>query len=298
MKKILNEWRRFIQESSERDDIEVARRIVAALAPMSLATDETSGFLRANKKRAARIIRSYLYAEEVSSPIALNPPGDLVSVGGAQYEFPSKDFEERMIAALDIFEDPTVAFDFSAFNRKEGISDDPNPGMHGEKEHSGGAGEAGLALPNKAFEEEPRAILDPNIKRWVRFHKALWSGDDEEVRQSKLEVIPALEYFISLYRMYKPFDEKYISKLQELAYELDSSTSRDPIKKDTKSEYEIAKEELEALKKLVEELTLLARKSPTSPDQKQQIAQAKTDLPSKSKEYRDLKRKVRGMRER
>ena len=299
MKKILNEWRAFLKESSEKDDIKVATRVTAAIAPMSLASDEGNNFLRANKERAKRIISGYLNKDPHALRLfALNPAEDMVTVGGRNYEFPSYDFYERMQEAFKILDDPSSGYDFSYFNEEQDFSDNPNPGAYGEKEHSGGAGEAGLALPNRAFEEEPRDVLDLNIKRWLSFYSALWTGDPEQIRQSRLGVIPALEYFISLYRMYMPYDEKYIDKLGELANKLGSSTSHEPIQKDTKSEYEIAKEELEALKKLVEELTLLSGKTPTSPIQKKQIAQAKVDLPVKSKEYTDLKRKVRGMRDR
>jgi hypothetical protein len=223
----------------------------------------------------------------------------MVTVGGKNYEFPGYDFEERLQEAFKILDDPSQGYDFSSFNDDSGLfSDNPNPGIYGEKEHSGGAGEAGLALPNDAFKEQDRKILDMNIKRWLNFYSALWSGDAEWTRQASLDVLPALDYFIFLYSKYMPLDEKYINKLKDLAQSLDGSTSREPIKGDSKSEYEMAKEELESLKKMVEELTMLSGKTPTSPKHKQQIDKAKTELPAKSKEYRDLKRKVRGMRER
>ena len=115
MKKILNEWRRFLKEDKE-DDIRVASRVLAAISPSGRTSKEVEGFLRSNKQRAIRIIRDLIGGSE--EIISVSPNEDVAKAGKSQYYFPEKDLFSRLTAALDILEDPRYEFDFSRFDKK------------------------------------------------------------------------------------------------------------------------------------------------------------------------------------
>ena len=92
----------------------------------------------------------------------------------------------------------------------------PSGSRFSDADHSGGPGDAGLALPNDAFSQEDRTDLDANIKLWANFHQALWKGDEETYYDAAQEVLPAISHFISLYKEYMPNDTKYIESLEDL----------------------------------------------------------------------------------
>ncbi len=191
MKKILNEWRKFLHEASRDNEI-VAGRIVSALAPMSLS-GKSNEFLRINKKRAARLIRNYLYTDE-ESPFSLNPSKDLVTVSGSRYEFPEKDFEERLVAALEILENPRLKFDFSAFNEDPEPSNDPNPGKYGMKDHGGGATSTGFAVPRKADDKDIEKVMS-----LINNYKSYYQGKGEDYIITSVDYSKSLQSLLAAY---------------------------------------------------------------------------------------------------
>ena len=293
MKKILNEWRKFLKESSLEDDILTAQKLAFAIDTTHIAGDETNNWLRANKKRAQRIIEDYLQGDQ--SVFEVFPTEDAVRVGDSNYFFPKKDFDSRMHTALEILTDPNLEIDFSQFNALEKMSDVEKPGKYGLKDHGGGPSDVGLALPSKAFELEDRARLDLNIKKWVNFHRALFGGDQRKIYEATMAVQPAILYFLDLYKAHAPFDEKYIESLLFLLEQVSNVAEPAPEPSAEKSEYEVAMEEVESLKRTIEDLMVLARKRPKSPDEKKAIAQAKQELPAKQGELRDKKRAMRSL---
>ena len=293
MNKILTEWRKFLKESSLQDDILTAQKLAFAIDNTHVASDQTNNWLRANKKRAQRIVEDYLQGDR--SVFEVFPTEDAVRVGNKNYFFPKKDFDARMYTALEILTDPNLEIDFSQFNALEKISDIEKPGKYGVKDHGGGASDVGLALPTKAFELEDRTKLDANIEKWVNFHKALFSGNQVDIYKSSKDVKPAIVYFLDLYRAHAPFDEKYMEALLQLLEHVSNVTEPEPARSPEKSEYEIAMAEVESLKGTIEKLMALARKRPKSPAEKKSIDQAKKDLPAKQGELRDKKRAMRSL---
>ena len=293
MKKILNEWRKFLKESSLEDDILTAKKLAFAIDTTHIVNDEINNWLRANKKRAQRIIEDYLQGDE--SIFKMFPTEDAVRVDNTNYFFPYRDFDARMYAALEILTDPNSEIDFSQFNGLERTSRIEKPGKYGLKDHGGGASDVGLALPSKAFELEDRTTLDLNIKKWVNFYRALFGGDQRKIYEATMAVQSAVSYFLKLYRSYAPYDEKYIESLMILLEKVKDVREPETEKSVEKSEYEVALEEVESLKKVIEELMMLARKRPKSPDEKRAIDQAKKDLPAKQGELRDKKRAMRSL---
>lgn len=293
MKKILSEWRKFLKESSLEDDILTAKKLAFAIDATHIANDEVNNWLRANKKRAQRIIEDYLQGDE--SIFEVFPTEDAVRIDNTNYFFPYKDFDARMYAALEILTDPNLEINFSQFNAPERMSKFEKPGKYGLKDHGGGPSDVGLALPSKAFEMEDRSTLDLNIEKWVNFYKALFEGDQAKIYEATLAVQSAVSYFLALYRSYAPYDEKYIESLTILLEKVTDIREPEPEKSVEKSEYEVAMEEVESLKRTIEELMMLARKRPKSPDEKKAIDQAKKDLPAKQGELRDKKRAMRSL---
>ena len=302
MKKILNEWRKFIKENQE-DDLEVAGILLQAIETGNSKVPEMQNRLRLQKQRAIRILQAVLGDESLAGEVyetdliykrdfVVHFMVSTIGESGVKYFDSQKEFKERVQMALnliksDVFIIPTrVGMDFRHHTSPRSS----------DAEHSGGPGDAGLELPEAAFKEEPREILDNNIQKWINFHRALWEGEEVAVYKAGQELIPALRYFIGLYKDHLPHDEKYVDKLEELFLILSMKEPKGPTAQPEKSEYQVTKEKVEELRKAVEELSKLSRQSPTSPTHKQQISRAKTDLPTKSKEYKDLKRKMRGLR--
>jgi len=194
MRKILNEWKKFLLETQQEDDEVVAQRIAATLAPMSLS-GKSNEFLRKNKKRAMRVINDYLYTDN-RSPFSLNPTSDMVTVRGSRYEFPERDFEERLIAALEILENPRLKFDFSAFNKEPEPSDNPNPGKYGRKEHGGGATSTGFAIPNRADDKAVQQAM-----ALINDYKSYYQGKGEDYIITSVDYAKSLQSLLAAYEI-------------------------------------------------------------------------------------------------
>ncbi len=300
MKKILNEWKRFLKESRQ-DDLYIAGIILQALTTGNVDAPTMQKELQKQSERAIRTLEGVLVDPELEYNVY---DADtiykrdrelhfLIGVSGSgkgyQYFESEEEFRRRAEQLLGLLKKKQYVMpertplDYRRSTLRQGS----------EVYHSGGPGDAGLALPSAAFEKEDREELDANIVKWVDYHKSLWEGDPMKVYESSQAVIPALEYFAKLYLKYDRWEGKYRDALYSLVY-----TLRDMPKPEVagKSEYEVAKERVEALKKEVGELTMLSRQEPKNPEHKKQIEQAKTIITTKSKEYKDAKIKMRGLR--
>ncbi len=302
MKTILNEWKRFLKETRE-DDLYIAGIILQALVTGNVDAPLMQKELQKQSERAIRTLKGVLKDPELEYDVydtdtiykgnrelhfLIGVPG---SGKGYQYFESEEEFRSRAEQLLSLLREKQyvmperIPLDYRRSAQRQGS----------EVYHSGGPGDAGLALPNAAFEKEDREELDANIVKWVDYHKSLWEGDPMEAYKSSQAVIPALEYFVKLYSRYDPYEEKYREALRSL---IDTLRGASKPEVPGKSEYEVAKEYAEALKKEVEELTMLSRQTPKSPEHKKQIEQAKITITTKSKEYRDAKRKMRSVRAR
>jgi hypothetical protein len=301
MRKILNEWRRFLKESKEEDDFDIAGIILQALETGNEGAIEMQDKLRVQKQRAIRILKSVLDDESLAGEVYetdLIYKRDFVvhfmvsTIGepGVKYFKNQEEFKERAQMALNLirsndFEIPTrTSLDFRNLSGSR----------FSDADHSGGPGDAGLALPNDAFSQEDRSVLDNYIQKWVNFHVAMWGGDEQLIYKTSQELPEALEYFVYLYREYMPHDEKYIHKLKDLSHVL--SQTPEPTQEPTRDPYQVAKEEVARLKQEFNELMSLSRQSPKGPKHKEEIESAKRIISTKSKEYRDAKVKMRGLR--
>ena len=204
MRKILNEWRRFLKEST-MDDKEIASSILAVIDPESISSPEPTEFLRINKQRAIRVIRDFLETES-SSIFSVSPNHDVVRVGKSQHYFPERDFLDRLGGALSILEDPNSQFNFSQFNRKTRLSDRENQGKYGRKDHSGGATDTGFAVPESASYDDIQAFVG-----LINDYKGayLYKGEDysmttAEYKKSLESLIPAYDILVSMWYEHSP----------------------------------------------------------------------------------------------
>ena len=208
MKKILNEWKNFIKESKE-DDKEIASSVLSMIDPNSIATQEATDYLRLNKKRAARVIRSYLDGDE--SVFSVSPREDVVKVGKNQHYFPKKDFFSRLGGILEILEDPRSEFDFSMFDGSVEPRDSPYPGKYGPKDHAGGATDTGIVVPDKATDEEKAPIV-ANINKYKSYY--MYKAEDHVISSIDYEkslnhLVAAYEGLYSLWMEYSPMDPEF-----------------------------------------------------------------------------------------
>jgi len=209
MKKILNEWKVFLKESKE-EDREIASSILAMIDPKSIATQEATEFLRANKKRASRVIRSYLDGDE--SVFSVSPRKDVVRVGKNQHYFPKKDFFSRLGGMLEILEDSRSKFDFSMFDGSVEPRDSPYPGKYGPKDHSGGATDTGIVVPDKATDEEKAPIV-ANMNKYKSYY--MYKAEDHvmssiDYEKSLSHLITAYEGLYGLWKKYSPMNPEFI----------------------------------------------------------------------------------------
>ena len=266
MRKILNEWRRFLKESKEEDDFDIAGIILQALETGNEGAIEMQDKLRVQKQRAIRILKSVLDDESLAGEVYetdLIYKRDFVvhfmvsTIGepGVKYFENQEEFKKRAQMALNLirsndFEIPTrIGMDFR----------NPSGSRFSDADHSGGPGDAGLALPNDAFSQEDRTDLDANIELWVNFHRAMWSGDEKTYYDAAQKVLPAISHFISLYRKYMPNDSKYIESLEDLQQKImDESPPAPPAPqtinprqalKDAKNKIKEIKKQIETKKK-------------------------------------------------
>ena len=223
MRKILNEWKKFLKESKEEDDLYIAGIVLQALETGNEGAIEMQDKLRAQKKRTSRILKSILDDPELEGNVFDNEliwKGNrilhfLISVkndSNVKYFVDHEEFKARVKQMLNKVE----ADDFEIPTRTSLDFRNPSGSRFSDADHSGGPGDAGLALPNDAFSQEDRTDLDANIKLWANFHQALWKGDEETYYDAAQEVLPAISFFISLYREYMPDDIKYIDSLEDL----------------------------------------------------------------------------------
>jgi len=192
MRKILNEWRRFLKEST-MDDKEIASSILAVIDPESISTPEPTEFLRINKQRAIRVIRDFLETES-SSIFSVSPNRDVVRVGKAQHYFPERDFLDRLGGALNILEDPNSQFNFSQFNRETRLSDREYHGKYGRKDHSGGATDTGFVVPKSASYDEVQAFVG-----LINDYKNSYLYKGEDYDMTTAEYKRSLESLMSAY---------------------------------------------------------------------------------------------------
>ena len=192
MRKILNEWKRFLKESTI-DDKEVAGSILAVIDPESISTPQPTEFLRINKQRAIRVIRDFL-DNQSSSIFSVSPNRDVVRVGKAQHYFPERDFLDRLGGALSILEDPNSQFNFSQFNRKTKLSDREHQGKFGRKDHSGGAGDAGFVVPKGVSYDEIQTFVGH-----INDYKSSYLYKGEDYSMTTMEYKKSLESLISAY---------------------------------------------------------------------------------------------------
>lgn len=208
MKRILNEWRNFIKESKE-DDKQIASSVLSMIDPDSIATKEATDYLRINKKRAARVIRSYLDGDE--SIFSVSPRQDVVRVGKNQHYFPKKDFFSRLGGILEILEDPRSKFDFSLFDGSVEPRDSPYPGKYGPKDHAGGATDTGIVVPDEATDEEKAPIV-ADINRYKSYY--MYKPEDHVMSSRDYEeslnyLVAAYEGLYNLWMEYSPLDPEF-----------------------------------------------------------------------------------------
>ena len=210
MKKILNEWRRFLRESETEDDKTVARAIMGAIDPSSINTPESTEFLRRNKMRAARLIRNLLDGDE--SVFSVSPNETVVKVGSAQYQFDRHDFYSRLTGALEILEDSRTKFDFSMFNaRPEQLRTTPYPGKYGPKDHAGGATDTGIVIPDEATDDEIAQIV-ADINKYKSYY--MYKSEDhiissQDYEESLNHLVAAYEGLYHLWMEYSPLDSEF-----------------------------------------------------------------------------------------
>ena len=223
MRKILNEWRRFLKESKEEDDFDIAGIILQALETGNEGAIEMQDKLRVQKQRAIRILKSVLGDEHLEGGayetdsiykrnFDVHFMVSTVGESGWKYFESQEEFRDRVQLVLNKIE----SGDFIIPTRTSLDFRNPSGARFSDADHSGGPGDAGLALPNDAFSQEDRTDLDANIKLWANFHQALWKGDEETYYDAAQKVLPAISFFISLYREYMPNDTKYIESLEDL----------------------------------------------------------------------------------
>jgi hypothetical protein len=228
MKKILNEWKRFLMEG-QKDDLEIAGILLQAIEGGNKKAPEMQNKLRMQKQRAIRVLKTVLGDPDLEGGVFDNDliwKGDyilhfLISTKGnsnIKYFTDHEEFVSRAQLALgkieaNDFEIPTrIPLDFRQFG----------PSRSGDAEHSGGPGDAGLALPSAAFGQIDRVDLDLNIQKWVKLHRAIWSGDKEAYYTAAQDALPAVSFFISLYKRYASHDSKYIEGLIDLHMRMES----------------------------------------------------------------------------
>ena len=208
MKKILNEWKNFLKESTE-DDKQIAASVLSTIDPGSISTQESTDFLRINKKRAIRVIRSYLDGDE--SIFSVSPNQKVVRVGKNQHYFPKADFFSRLAGILEILEDPRSEFNFSMFDGSVGLRDSPYPGKYGPKDHSGGATDTGIVVPDEATDEEKASIV-ADINKYKSYY--MYKPEDHVISSRDYEeslnhLVAAYEGLYGLWMEYSPLDPEF-----------------------------------------------------------------------------------------
>ena len=195
MKKILNEWKKFLKESEEEDDKEVAAQLLAAIDPMSKSTKQSTDFLRLNKKRVIRVLRNF-FDSVGPSVFSVAPSQDVVRVGKKQHYFPAKDFLERLSIALEILEDPRSEFNFSQFNRETQSPNSPYQGKYGPKDHAGGATDTGFVVPFSGKDEQIEQIV-----KLINNYKSYYQGKGEDYVIASVDYDKSLQSLLGAYEL-------------------------------------------------------------------------------------------------
>ena len=304
MRKILNEWRRFLKESTG-DDKEVAGIILQALETGNEGAEEMQKKLSAQKQRAIRILNSVLGDEHLEGGayetdsiykrnFDVHFMVSTVGESGWKYFESQEEFRDRVQLVLNKIE----SGDFRIPTRISMDFRNPTQPRFSDADHSGGPGDAGLALPNDAFDQEDRADLDANIELWVNFHKALWSGDEKDYYSAGQEVLPAMGFFISLYRKYMPDDIKYIESLEDLRQKIMDKEPPAPKTINPRQALIDAKNKMKEIEKQIE--SKKKEKNNSSGDRKKYEELTKeaellqVDLQTAKVEYRKILRSMRG----
>ena len=306
MKKILTEWRTFLKEGKEEDDLKVANTFVNALA--SGTDKDTQEEIRKQKQRILRIIDEFLFSDK---HFIVSPNEDVVqTLNGKQYYFPRRDFVKRIEVAKELISDGD--YDLSRFSKPPTQLTD-EPVNYDDYQHSGGPADTGLRIPEAAFEKEPRGQLDKYFQLWTDYYRGFekkGTTPQEKLDASKAG-LEAVNYFIHLYDTHTsksrkggpeyPLtpDDPYFYDLVSLRDFIDNQIQQfqemvdqepPPVEK---SPLELATEEVARLKAIWEKTGALSRQLPNSPDHKKQIEQAKKDLPAAKKAFRDAKTAMR-----
>ena len=312
MKKILNEWKTFLVEDKEKDDIKVANTFVNALS--SGTNKETQEEIRKQKKRILRLVDEFLSTEK---HFDLSPEGDVVrTMDGKQYYFPRKDFYQRLEAAQELISDGD--YDLSRFSKRP-IQLTNEPVVYDDYKHSGGPSDTGLQIPERAFEMEKPAILDKYFKLWSNYSRGFekkGSTPQEKLQASK-DGLEAVKYFLSLYDKHtsksrKGGPEYPLTPDDPYYYDLDvlKSSIENQIEQFTKMVDEMPKPrppapkpdpDLQAqadqldleYKAKLKALTALQAKKFQTPEVKAEIAQAEADMKVARNKLRGVKMAIR-----
>ena len=312
MKRILNEWRTFLNEGKEEDDIKIANTFVNALA--SGTNKETQEEIRKQKQRILRIIDEFLTAEK---HFILSPEEDVVNTNdGKQYYFPRKDFYQRLEAAQELIS--AGDYDLSRFS-KGPIQLTLDPVVYDDYKHSGGPADTGLRIPEAAFEKEPRDQLDKDFQLWSNYSRGFekkGSTPQEKLQASK-DGLVAVKYFLHLYDKHtsksrKGGPEYPLTPDDPYFYDLDmlKSAIQNQIEQFTKMVDEMPKPkppapkpdpDLQAqadqldleYKAKLKALTALQAKKFQTPEVKAEIAQAEADMKVARNKLRGVKMAIR-----
>ena len=304
MKKILNEWRKFLKENLE-DDLEIGSIVLTAIELGNEKVPTMQKKLRMQKKRAIRVLEDLLsepdalmtdvYDSDVITKDNLEVYFiiGVIGVPGFKYFESESEFLSRARMVLNKLKNS----DFEIPNRIGlNFRDTRIPGP--QEPHSGGPGDAGLAIPDVAFDQEDREELDTHISKWVDLHKATWSGDKNRYAKAAKEAIPAVEYFIGLYRRYMPLDSKYINALFDMKSRL--INAKPPAPEKTPDLIDMAMQKIKQIQKQIkqkeEEKTGHQNKRDKKKIEivKKEIQQLELELRAAEREKREIRRRMRG----
>lgn len=196
MKKILNEWKKFLKEAVVEDARTVGSRVLAVIDPKSIPTPESKKYLRTHKLKAIALIRDFLFNGNKQVFSIPDHQKSAKAVGSSrQHYFPDADINSRLEGMLDILEDARSDFDFSQFSEEEKMSRSEIPGKYGMKDHAGGASDTGFAVPKHASADEIQIFVD-----YMNDYKSSYMYKEEDY------VMPSMEYKRSLETLLKAYD--------------------------------------------------------------------------------------------